>query len=111
MQTKQHDMDAYYSHQKQQMQTEGTTEYNILHIPMQVREKFITIIEDSHHPQTIVFWRQNWANRDAFARKLLPPLRQEFLEKCCSTEMDRVFWTALWKDIDQQATLIQRRLT
>jgi hypothetical protein len=104
-------MNSYYTHQNQQMQVEGTTEYNILHIPMHARERFISIIEPSHHPQTIDFWRQNWANRDTSARKLLPPLRQEFLEKCCSTEMDRIFWTALWKDIDQQGNIIQRRLT
>ena len=101
-------MDAYYAHQKQQMQVEGTVEYNVLHIPMQARARFIAIISPSHHQQTIDFWRGNWAIRDSAARKLLPPLRQEFLNKCCSTEMDRVFWIALWKDIDQKAEIIHR---
>ena len=98
-------MEAEYSKQMDSMQIEGTVEYNVLHMPIRARSRFIEIIGESHPQSTIDFWRNNWINRDEKVRKLVGNNREEFLNKICPNEAEEKFWSMIWESIDQKNSL------
>jgi len=84
---------------------EGTTEYNVLNIPLRARERFIGIIQESHPSSSIKFWRRQWKQRDDDAKNLTGPERAVFLSKCCYDEEEDEFWQTMWKNIDRKKFL------
>ena len=81
---------------------EGTTEYNILNIPSRAREYFITIIQESHPPSSLKFWKKQWKLRDEYAKTVTGVERNTFLSKCCYDQEEVEFWEMIWKNIDRK---------
>jgi len=88
-----------------EMDIEGTTEYNVLHIPRRARQRFIEIIECSHPSSSVEFWKSNWKKRDENAKNLIGFERAEFLSKCCHDEEEILSWEEMWKTIDRSILL------
>lgn len=79
---------------------QGTTEYNILHIPLNARSTFLEIIQQSHPKESVEFWENAWEERDNEARKLVGQKREEFIKKCCTRLSDVIYWRTVWTNMD-----------
>jgi|LauGreSuBDMM15SN_2_FD.fasta_scaffold18659_3 hypothetical protein len=91
----------------QEMVIQGTTEYNILHIPMRARHRFIEIIKRSHTEESVKFWENSWNQRDEDAKCLVGFGRSRFLSECCYDETEVLFWENAWKTSDRSLAIRQ----
>jgi len=88
-----------------EMSVFGTTEYNILHIPMRCRQRFIEIIQPSHPAESVKFWKDAWKQRDEDAKLLVGFDRTRFLSECCYDEVEVTTWEETWKSIERRTIL------
>jgi hypothetical protein len=91
----------------QEMSILGTTEYNILHIPMRARRRFIEIIQQSHPEESVKFWEYSWNKRDEDAKYLVGFDRLRFLSECCYDETEILYWENAWKSGDRSVAIRQ----
>ena len=90
-----------------EMSVLGTTEYNILHIPMRCRQRFIEIIKPSHPKESLKFWEDSWKQRDEYAKHLVGFDRPQFLSECCYDETEILYWENYWKTNDRSEVIRQ----
>jgi hypothetical protein len=85
------------------MYIDGSTEFQILHIPIKARKRFIEIITPSHPKESVEFWKNAWTERDQTVRSLVGEDRQDFILRYCIGNLaDALMWGSIWENIDKE---------